>query len=255
MEPSFFATSLDPYSLHPLLNQYIQLDAVKSAHFNDKDGRYHYTKHGQRVACGGLVETLKYRFCPHYKDNRSKRNWKSNVRGSSKEQGKKIDNQLLEYVRTGKAPKRAHKMTKSLLHYWIKEKKHTLQASQLPVEIEGGWNKMTQADIITRDESTGDLYLWEVKTGFPVGGFRQQDNFKAPLADVKCTKYNIWQLQLHYTRQALEQKGLRFKEANVIQIYEKKKEKELIIKIHPQEDWLSRAPNLAASNHYKPIVL
>jgi hypothetical protein len=158
-------------------------------------------------------------------------------------------------VRTGKAPKRAHKMTKSLLHYWIKEKKHTLQASQLPVEIEGGWNKMTQADIITRDEITGDLYLWEVKTGFPVGGFRQQDNFKAPLADVKCTKYNIWQLQLYYTRQALEQKGLRFKEANVIQIYEKKKERELIIKIHPQEDWLSRAPNLAASNHYKPIVI
>jgi len=242
-------------SLHPQIESYIKNDSVRTAHFGEEDGRYHYEKHGQRIACGGLVDTLKYRFCPHYKDNRSKRNWRAKVRGSSKEQGKKVDSQLLEYVHTGKPPKKMHKMTDSLLNYWLKKRNHTLQASQLPVEIEGGWNKMTQADIITRDNKTGDLYLWEVKTGFPVGGFRKQGYFKAPFSHVKCTKYNMWQLQLHYTRQALEQKGLHFKEANVIQIYEKKKEKDLIIKIHPQESWLTGAPKVATTKSYKPILL
>jgi hypothetical protein len=65
----------------------------------------------------------------------------------------------------------------------------------------------------------------------------------------------MWQLQLHYTRQALEQKGFHFKEANVIQIYEKKKEKDLIIKVHPQESWLTDAPKVAKTKHYKPVLL
>jgi hypothetical protein len=256
MEPLFAVSQKE--TLDPQLESYIKRDAVQTARF--VEDRYQYVKHGQRVACGGLVETLRYRFYPHYKDNRSKRKWHVKTKGSSKEQGKRVDSELLQYTRTGKVEKKAHKMTSALLDYWIKKRNHTLQAAQLPVEIEGGWNKMTQADVITRDEKTGDLYLWEVKTGFPVGGFVKQDFFRAPFSAVKCTKYNIWQLQLHYTREALEQKGLRFKEANVIQIYEKieKKEKskrELVIKVHPQESWLSDAPKVITTKKYNPVLL
>jgi hypothetical protein len=254
MEP-FFAT-VDTNNLHPALVKYIKTPAVQSASFDPTDGKYHYSAHGNQIACGGLVQTLKYRLYPHYKDNRSyRRNKKTNVRGSSKEQGKRVDSQLLQYVHVGKRPKRVNPMTSALLDYWHKNG-HELQAAQVPVPLRGGgWNKMTQADIITRNTLNGNLCLWEVKTGMPVGGFRTQDNFKAPLSKIKCTKYNIWQLQVHYTRIGLEEAEVPIKEANVIQVYSTK-DKGMQIKVHSEESWLKDAPSLfVADRKHAPVVL
>lgn len=238
MSSPFFAVSKNA---SPALGAYLQLPVVKSASFSEADDRYHYTKHGQQVACGGLVQTLKYRFYQHYKDNRSKRRKGTRVRGSNKKQGKLVDAQLLQYVHVGKKPKRCTKMTTALLDYWH-SKGHTLEAAQLPVELVQ-WNKMTQADVITRKNN--QLYMWEVKTGFPIGGFRKQAFFSAPLHKVPCTKYNIWQLQMHYTMQGLRQQGLPIKAGNVIQVYSK--DGKMQVKVHEEEPWLKQAPSCAPS--------
>jgi hypothetical protein len=241
---------------HPALTAYVHTPVVQSASFSEQDDRYHYTKHGQRIACGGLVQTLKYRFYAHYKDNRSKRRTGTRSRGSNKAQGKLVDSQLLHYVHVGKRPKRCTKMTQALLNYWS-EHGHTLEAAQLPVELVQ-WNKMTQADVITRKNN--QLYMWEVKTGFPIGGFRKQAVFAAPLQRVPCTKYNIWQLQMHYTMQGLRQQGLPIKQGCVIQVYSK--DKQMQVKVHKEADWLSNAPSIAGQTvvtstkkTHTPVVL
>lgn len=254
----FFAVAKNA---HRAIHDYVASPAVKSASFSDADERYHYTHHGQHVACGGLVQTLKHRFYPHYKDNRSKRRKGTRVRGSNKKQGKLVDAQLLQYVHVGKrsAIKRCTKMTTALLDFWS-DAGHTLEAAQLPVEL-NQWNKMTQADVITRKNDR--LYLWEVKTGFPIGGFRKQAFFSAPLHKVPCTKYNIWQLQMYYTKRGLQEQGLPIKEAAVIQVYSK--DGKMNVKVHKEEPWLKEAPVAPACGGgssggstfftHKPVVL
>lgn len=249
----FFALTKNP---HPSLSQYAQNPAVKSATFNPETGCYRYKAHGQEISCGGLVNTIKYRFCPHYEDNRSKRRGKRvNVRGSDKKLGKRVDSQLLQYVHVGKRPKRCNPLTAALLDHWHNSG-HVLEACQLPVVLGGGWNKMTQADVITRNTLTNQLCLWEVKTGFPVGGFRTQDTFKAPLNKVKCTKYRIWQLQVHYTREGLINGGLFLEAANVIQVYNTKKNG-IQIKVHTEEPWLKDAPKIVGGEKkpHRPVLL
>jgi hypothetical protein len=230
---------------------YINTPLIKSTSFDTNSGCYQYTSHGQRLRCGGLVNTLEYKYYSHYKDNRSKRRTKkTKIRGSNKKQGKLIDNQLLHRVHVGKTPPRCSKLTTALLDYW-KSKGHVLQASQLPVVLLN-WNKMTQADVITKHEKTGALCLWEVKTGVPVGGYRKQDNFQGILRDVKCTKYNIWQLQMHYTRAGLIQGGLPIEEANVIQVYSSK-DKGTQVKVHKEEEWLKILES--KEKVHQPVVL
>lgn len=246
---SFFSIRKD--NPHQSIANYAQTPIVRSARFDDNDGRYHYARHGQHVACGGLVKTLEYRFYPKYKDSKRRRAKGTRVRGSNKKQGKLIDSQLLQYVQVGKKPKRCSNMTTALLDYWH-NKGHTLEASQLPVEL-SQWNKMTQADIVTSTKN-GELHLWEVKTGFPVGGYREQKEqpfFSAPLHRVPCTKYNIWQLQLHYTKQGLIEQGLPIAHAHVIQVYSK--DRKLEVKVREQEPWLKDAPKQHAQ--HKPVVL
>lgn len=233
------------------ISAYANSNLVQSASFKKSDGCYHYVNAGQKVACGGLIKALEWQFYPNYKNNRSKRKWKrTKVRGSTKEQGKIVDSGITKVVGTGKRPARLHKMSAALLDYW-KVAKHTLQAAQLPVVV-GQWNKMTQADLITRNEADGSLWLWEIKTGFPVGGFRHQGTMRHT-KDVPCTKYNIWQLQLHYTKLALQAAGVEITHSRIIQIYTK--EKKLQIKVHEPADWLLDLPRIVPQKIHKPKVL
>ena len=199
-----------------------------------------FSKAGGTIKCGGLINTLKYRYYPKYKDNRSKRNWKKvKVKGSSSSQGKAVDKQVAASI-TGKAPR--HPMAKALLDYWHSIG-HELQAAQVPVELTDGWMKLTQADVITKDTKTGKLWVWEVKSGQPTGLFVQQGNFLGLLSDVKCTKLHIWHLQLHYTKLALLAAGVNIEEARVIQIKENRGEG-LKIKVHEQPEWTKKIPRM-----------
>lgn len=114
---------------------------------------------------GGLISALRSKYYWHYNDYKSKRNHKTvKVIGSSIEQGKQVDTDIAAYIEGLRTPEQLHPMAVDLLKFWA-DKKHTLQAGQVPVVLNGMF-RMTQADLITRD-AKGKLWLWEIKTGAP----------------------------------------------------------------------------------------
>lgn len=198
---------------------------------------------------GGVISLLQKTFYPHYKSNRSKRKYKSvNVQGSTSVKGKTIDGQLGKWTALGgggKRPKRLNAWAGALMEH-LETLGHTPQAAQLPVLIPNSRpHRMTQADLITVD-GFGRLWLWEIKSGIPVGGFQKQDVFQNGIQDTKgktvpCTKYGIWQLQLEFTRKALEAAGISIAEARVIQVYGDKRENKPVVKVHSQPEWVKSA--------------
>jgi hypothetical protein len=216
---------------------------------NQKYKKYRFFHAGMTHEGGGVIGLLERRFYPHYETNRSRRNHKNvMVRGSNSNLGKTVDRQLCAWTvlgGAGKRPKRLNKLAGALMKY-LEDIGHTAQAAQFPAVIPNVLPlRMTQADLITKD-GFGRMWLWEVKTGFPVGGFRKQDVFQGRITDangmsVPCTKYNIWQLQLHFTRLALESAGIHIDEARVIQVFENKAKAGVQIKVHPQPEWVNSA--------------
>lgn len=234
---------------HPSLAAHLSSVEVKSAHF--ANGKYQYSMSGgTRVSCGGLLQMLKGRFYSHYRNTRRKGR-KTQKKGSSKKLGSRVDDDMklaicdaLGGIEVGESkPKRYktrkyHPLSMALLNH-LHESGHALQAAQVPVVIPGVF-KMTQADLITQDRATGQLHLWEVKTGFPVGGFTKQGKLTG--TDVDCTKYNIWQLQLHYTRKSLEAAGVDIANSSVIQVYKDSTQKQPVVKVHPSKEWTNQLP-------------
>jgi hypothetical protein len=235
-------TSVSTDKLHPSLARHLASTRAQTARFDDVAGTYTFQKAGGTRSCGGLINLLKHRYYPDYKDNRSKRKWKTvNVKGSTAAQGKRVDAQIAAYVGSGVVPTRLCPMAKALLDY-MHSKGHQMQAAQVPVEIpDNGVLKLTQADLITRDND-GKLWLWECKTGAPVGFKRKQGKFKGDLlGDVDATKRNIWHLQLHHTYLALKAAGVEISEARVIQVNEERKQEGLhFVTIYVPPEWTTR---------------
>lgn len=161
------------------------------------------------------------------------------MKNSTSSHGKSIDKQLLKTLIHGNGSvKRKMAETSALLEYF-ESIGHVGQAAQLPVEIPKA-NKLTQADYITRCKATGELWLWEVKSG---GKNLEHEiatmYFNHVKGSVPCTQINIWQLQLHFTRQSLEYAGVPIREARVIQVAKHQVTNEVKITVHPQpEQWL-----------------
>lgn len=215
---------------------------------NDKYKSFSFFHAGFTHTGGGIHSLLEKTFYSHYKMNRSRRNHKTvHVRGSNSDKGKTVDRQITEWARLGgrgKRPKRLNKLAAALMKH-LEDMGHIPQAAQLPVMIpDTRPHRMTQSDLITRD-GFGRLWLWEVKSGYPVGGFRKQGVLDRGVADKKgepvpCTKHSIWQLQLHFTRNALEAAGINIAEARVIQVHEDKRKDKPIVTIHDQAEWVKK---------------
>jgi hypothetical protein len=242
--------------MHPALSAYLESEVARSAHYNEQTQSFHYTKHGRPIQCGGIHGWLRTLFYSHYVRNRSDRNHKQvSLIGSTHTQGKLVDAQL-EAITRGKMSmthRKMHKMTRAIVE-WLHARGHTLEAAQVPVELAQGWGRMTCADLITRNKADGKLWVWEIKTGFPVGFYRSQGNFaNAPLEDVPCTQQNIWFLQLHYTHQALctmARLPIEGGCSRILQVYLKKqgrgKPAALIVEEHAPPAWLTaRVPLMA----------
>lgn len=193
---------------------------------------------GRTTLMCGLIERIRARHYHHHKRNRSKRNHKRvAVVGSSSAQGKTVDRQL-KRAAEGNPVKKPHPMTARLQAYWAAEG-HTLVACQVPVRVRDFFLCMTEADALTMD-AAGRLWLWEVKTGAPVGFHRAQGTLSHVRGDeVPCNGQAIWQLQLHYTRRALEAAGVQICNSRVIQVHEHKKEG-LKLQVHAPPEWIHR---------------
>jgi len=237
--PGSCYTSAPIDCLHPELARHLHSAVAQSAHYDDSTKCYRFKKNGIYHTCGGVHKTLESIFYPHYKNNRSRRKSSVKVKGSSKAQGSRVDREISGMVE-GKHPKKMHPMTHKILSYF-KNNKERLQAAQVPVELTTNAVKLTQADVITMDEK-GRLILYEIKTGAPVGFSRKQGVFQvAGFQDVPCTKKNIWQLQLAYTRMALVEAGIPIFKSYVLQIFDNKEEG-LKLDLQIAAGWTKRLP-------------
>jgi hypothetical protein len=199
------------------LSEYLDTKFARSLRISPLFGTYECYVKGNTFQKTGIHSTLRRRFYSHYpKEASRRRRTKTKSKGSTKKIGIAVDTQIFKIVAANKVPSRINKLTRALLEHW-KSAGHTLIAAQVPVYV-ASLDCVTQADCITRHNDT--YTMWEVKTGFPVGGFRKHGKFTgAPFETIDCTKYNIWQLQRKYTHDALVEAGLKIDDSRVIQVY------------------------------------
>lgn len=226
--------------------RYAQQEAVRTSAFDKRTKRYTYQKYGLKHSARGLTRFLKKKFYPHWKTPR-RRHCKERTHiklASSKALGRRVDRELQRIVVAGNKeqgkrralpyPKKLHPLTQAIVDYWARQRL-TPVAAQLPVQIEK-LGIMTQADIIVQNED-GQLFMHEVKTGH-VGLSVAKGNMKPPYAHVKCTKGAVWDLQRHFTANALREQGLPLEGSSILHAYEvmdaKTKEKRAVAKTRPR---------------------
>lgn len=248
MHSHSYTCAPDASSLDPSLAQHLRSELAQTAHYDAEREKYAFRRQGMMIYCGGLHAALRYRYYPHYKDNRSKRKRGTQVKGSNKAMGKRVDEELKRAC-AGVSGNRQSTYTRALLAYWTRTG-HTLQACQVPVDLsDAAVDRMTQADVLTWHAASATLWLWEVKTGMPVGFHRKQGKMRnmPHAAAVDCTKLNIWHLQLHHTRAALQRAGVAIGGAAVIQVCERKGQG-FDVKVHAPPAWTTHMQTAAAAD-------
>lgn len=227
--------------MHPALAQYTATEFFARATFDVQRETYVAPYQGRMVVHCGLIAKVRARHYLNYRSGkeRKSRRGRTNIKGSSCNLGMRVDRELVAFVAQKKNQPLRHPLTAALLRYWF-GCGHRLVAAQLPVRVKSFACCMTQADIITMD-SVGRLWLWEVKTGAPIGFFRKD----APLQNVRgepvpCTGLAVWQLQLAYTRRALiDSAMLPIAEARIIQVHEQRKGP-VVTKVYELPEWHDR---------------
>jgi len=221
----------------PVVGKYLQHRIVSTIEFDKKKKSYICTVRGCRSKKPGLHSSLRRKHYPKYKH--SKRKKKTDKKGSSIKQGKTIDNQLNAYIQKKKRP--THRMVKQLIAHWTAIG-HTPIAAQLPVYIKK-LDCVTQADIVTSDVD-GNLWMFEVKSGFPPGGSRKKGTLNAVPGQIANTVYNHWELQRYYTTKGLQEQGLPIHESRVIHVYDefdKNLNKKVVrVKIRIPPKWVNK---------------
>jgi hypothetical protein len=204
------------------LQSYLKQEAVRTSKYDRKLKRYTYIKNGLLHKTKGLTNYLRKKFYSHFKVSKRRHTKDSdNLRkSSSKRLGKLVDRQIGNLVSGRKLRKGTqwHPLTLAIAKHW-EATGVTPVASQLPVQIPS-LGIMTQADVIVQDRE-GNLHMHEIKTG-SVALNIVKGTFAEPFHKVPCTKAAQWDLQRHFTDQALRQQGLAIQSSKVIHAYEKR---------------------------------
>jgi hypothetical protein len=240
---AFYCAPID--ELEETLRQHLLSDEAQTCR-NDPDNNWAFSfrAYGRDVTCGGLLGWLRQRYYPNYDDGRGKQRYgRTRIKGSSSERGIRVDEEIGAAV---ESPTRIPKdVFSAAILSEMKERGHTLQAAQVPVVVRNGGDlRMTKADLVTQHAATGELWLWEVKTGIPVGFYRTQKaqpTFSGALSGIPCVRLHVWFLQLGYTRKALLEAGVRISRCAVIQVYEETG-RGLVLKIHEPPAWALELP-------------
>jgi hypothetical protein len=223
---------------HDALTAYLEGEFAKSARYDEATGRYVYSAGGLAFEAGGLLTWLRAVHYPDYVEGQapSVRSKIKSGRPSNPMQGVRIDEDLVAVARGETIG--LHPMSAALLAHW-QRKGHSVVAAQVPVQLSA--NRMTKADVLTRDDKTGKLWCWEVKSGMPAALNEKQDRMRGLLGNVPCTKANQWHLQCEYTRLALVQKaGLPIAGARVIQVWEAARGGEIKVTEHRTPAWVKQ---------------
>ena len=239
---TMFSLSPDLASEDPVV-KYVEQEFCSTFGFDKEIYQFSFQSHGVTKYAKGLRSKLKGEFYPKYKKSEQKRHRRTIQVGSSSAQGTRVDNEIMKITGIGKnkkkRPKKLHKLTSAIVDK-LEEQGHIFVASQLPVNIDY-WNRATQADLVTR--KNGQLWMFEIKTGFPVGGFSKKGKLKPPLSRVDSTIYNHWQLQRHYTHQGLLVNGLQITESRIIHAKFHRK-KGIVCEIKSNPKWTEKIPKL-----------
>jgi len=211
----------------PNLVHYVNQDNIQSIGFDES--RKMYVSENKHY--GGLLSKLKSMYYPNWE--RKKRQYRRKGKGvkrkaSSAAEGKTIDKQLTEYVRSGKKPRNIQ--AKALVAYFEEESNQRIVGAQIPLWAMGG-TRITQADLIVQD-AHDRLIMIEVKSGY---NRTQKQGFLKGLPGVPCRQNEIWELQRHYTHKGLKESGLDIFASHVVNVY--KEDKGVTVKRRKVPKW------------------
>jgi len=177
----------------------------------DSEGRYY----------GGLLSKLKQMYYPYWERKRKNyRRRKGKVvarKASSASEGKSVDKQLTEYVRSGKRPR--SNMARAIIAYFEESAQQRIVAAQVPLYAMQG-TRVTQADLIVAN-ADGSLVMIELKCGY--NRTQKQGDLKS-LPGVPCRQNEIWELQRHYTHKGLVESGLPLIGSHILNVYKEGKD-------------------------------
>ena len=216
----------DKKNLHPSIQSYIETPFVKSfklVRIGNAKPKYEFEYGGSTFSAPGIHYTLRKKFYPTYKHTRVRRKGRQK-KGSSKKIGISVMKNLLKYVETGKKPRQW--MAKMLINYFEITLKQSIQAVELPVYI-SSLKCATQIDVITMDLNKV-LYVWEVKTGYPVS--KRKPGKLTWYTTVPNITVNHWELQRHFSTLGLSESipCVCIENSRVVNIYEEVKTKKKI---------------------------
>jgi hypothetical protein len=224
------------------LVKYLDDPLIKSIRLEKqgKFSKYYYIdpETGHMRSCGGIHNYLKDLFYPNYvrkrKNYRTKRVKVHDRKASSKEEGKRMDKAIFDYVKTGKKPKM--EMAKALIAYLEEKLGHAICGAQIPVYLGCLGGRVTQADVVTVDKE-GRLYHAEIKCGHNASQ-KQGDLRGVPGAPNK--DHSHWSLQSWYTTRGMREHGLPVHGFFVINVY--KEGDAITVRKRANPEWLNRLP-------------
>lgn len=197
--------------LHPRLLGSLEQGFVKTVRFDGKS----YCHEGQRYR--GIHSAIERRYYPLQWRIKS-RHYNTKKRGSSRAQGKAVERAIDRHVFEGKTLRQ--RMAKAVIATW-RAMNHEVQAAQWPVLL---WRKniCTQVDYLTQDMETGELWMWELKTGWPVCP-RSPKRFRNLPERMPCTPFTRWDMQRAMTHWALvNDANIPIAASRIIHVWEQK---------------------------------
>lgn len=227
--------------LHPVLLAALKRGFVTKVQYDGRSYRF------GSIRYRGLHSSLEKAYYPL--DWRIKqRHYKTKKRGSSKHQGKAVEAAIDRCVFDGKPLRQ--RMARAVVKQW-ETMGHRVVAGQWPVLL---YRKgiCTQADYITEDRETGGLWMWELKTGWPVIPRKPKCFRSLPIpADSgivpECTPFARWDMQRAMTHRAMVKDAeIPLVGSRVIHVWEEqvktpfKPEKHWVakVKVHKPLNWV-----------------
>ena len=224
----------DKENIHRSLLEYCNHPEIKRASF-DKDSERHVyvTKNGSERLCKGLHSYIWTTFVPRdYKQPTRKRSKSINYKKKSATAtiGRRVSKCIEGYVaRNGDIPlpprNSASKISKRVYNFflaiinWLSNNGYEIQVAELPV-IFDKLDRMTRADLVTKDRTGKRLVVWEIKCGWPPAAERHKKKFKKPLDGVSCAAFNKWFIQAIYTNAGLKNRGLDSVSVKILHCWE-----------------------------------
>ena len=214
------------------LEKYLDTPKATSFSYNKRKKCFGYfpaSYSSKKIYRGGVHRWIKRNALPkHYKEIRRRR--ATQKKGSTRKIGSRVDDELTwvwktSLLKTEAAKKRRrnkkklHRFTTKILSYF-EQNGHTIVHTQTPAFLPK-LKKATQADVLTKDLD-GKLYGWEVKTGWPPGGYRSQYFLNRRVVGaqkVSATKFNQWEIQRFLTFEALKKGGVKLHSSNVLHVW------------------------------------